>query len=1329
MRTRNQNKDPKENAKEYKKLLEKDFESSSSESGYEYDLESDGSDFVVGGNYVDDFVPESKKKSKGTNKKAQGEKVQSTTLFSILQKQQQATAAQKQKQASVPKKNNDIDMNALLKELNVDDDDDPRKKRRMKKAHNKPSVPTSSFGTLHSKEDDIEVDADDIPPPPADDSVQNKDNEISKPTIAAPQKPPETSSIITNNEERNDENKNINTNKPNQKNKKVEKIQNFEILQVSNEGLDLTGSEVDSAPKIEIDLPENGTLDLFLFNIHEEGGQLYLFCKYLYKGSYVTVCIQIGQVSYYLQFLPIPGQEEDLKQEIQQIAKKAHFGILEAEYCEKKYAFDKQNIPRVANWYCIRITSMKCDLKEIPQEGDNYSHVFGLTASLTENFLLKRKISGPSWIRVSNAKKFKQISTCPMFTVKDIESITVLEENQIQTFHHVPPFNICNCAIRTVIDDKTVQQIVMLSMYILYYWDIESFKPARPKQNSVKMITFVCPTKNVSLSSKYVQEFTRNKKTNIQICENEGDLLARFVAQLDEMDIDLLCSFGLTTTDIPLIYEKLAQHKTKGWYNFGRMKRVTPKKGKVDIGLCISGRLPVDLRVSCNEFLHSKVNDFSSIVKECFGEDRQNIDHFDLLKILPDYNSLSNLVSYIQRDAQLVSKLLTHIQVLPLTLEISKRSACPWSRVLMGMASFRCEHLLLHEFSRFNYIMPEKIVAGPNSNIYSTKRESKYKGGMVLSPIRGFYDTCILVLDFNSLYPSIIREYNICFTTVDRDNPDALKSKNSKIHGILPDIMTDLLNARGTIKQDLKRLNEELDSKSRDENLIKLDIMRSTIKEKAVKVLANSIYGYLGFKSSRFQAKELASLITEQGRSILADTVKTMTNMCGSETAVIYGDTDSVMVNSGVKNVDEAKKKAIELSSAISKKYKYLKLGIDYVFLKMLLVAKKKYAALVYFDPPRNPDLQTKGLDMVRRDWSNLTKNMSWFIIHEFMKDGQEKDQAVSNILSELTSISTALRNNGVLDQENHPSATHKKNIELYELVIHKALKKNLDQYDNSSKNPPHVIVAQRMKERGLSVVKDDTIGYVICKAETKDIGSKARAIEEVTSFDEIDIEWYLVNQLLHPLWRLCEPFGEMQLSQLANALGCHMHVPIEQTSTDIDNNSCFQIPRSSELIFTCRGCNQAIRLTPNYQECLICPQCQFKNNWKEVSNQLTEHVRNFLINPKLKDILTDFPKLYKCDGYLCNFKTSQLPVSTMTISHINEFKKDKSNMCHGNITPILSNVDLFNTLRYFKALFEKPSKTGDIPEFREYMLQVMKTFYETHGFTKVNFQTLLKKD
>ena len=98
----------------------------------------------------------------------------------------------------------------------------------------------------------------------------------------------------------------------------------------------------------------------------------------------------------------------------------------------------------------------------------------------------------------------------------------------------------------------------------------------------------------------------------------------------------------------------------------------------------------------------------------------------------------------------------------------------------------RNEYILLHEFHRLKYICPDKSwgkksaaaakaeteeADGTVAQTHKSKRD-KYKGGLVFEPKRGLWDKYILVMDFNSLYPSIIQEYNIDFTTVAKVNSE-----------------------------------------------------------------------------------------------------------------------------------------------------------------------------------------------------------------------------------------------------------------------------------------------------------------------------------------------------------------------------------------------------------------------------------------------------------------------------------------------------------------------------------------------------------------------------
>jgi DNA polymerase alpha subunit A len=488
------------------------------------------------------------------------------------------------------------------------------------------------------------------------------------------------------------------------------------------------------------------------------------------------------------------------------------------------------------------------------------------------------------------------------------------------------------------------------------------------------------------------------------------------------------------------------------------------------------------------------------------------------------------------------------------------------------------------------------------------------------------------------------------------------------------------------------------------------------IKEKAVKVLANSIYGYLGYQHSRFQAKKLAALVTEQGRFILKSTEEAIRNE-GYE--VIYGDTDSVMFDSRVSDPSEANAKAEKLAIYISKRYNFLRLAVDFIFVKMLLVQKKKYAALVWNSRTNTTRIERKGLDMVRRDWSEQTKSMSEFVIQQFMagSGANGRDGAINTIITELEVVSEMLRNSG--SKVERPSLSHPDGLVIDDLVILKALKKNLDQYpDNDAL--PHVSVARLMASRGEAISQNMTIKYVICKCDDRELGKKARPPEDVVEFADADVEWYLSNQLLHPLWRLCEPFGGMDMSMISRALGLQTASSLTAEFArhgERDGGAADLIPRICELGYQCRGCGQTITIRAGSANWFRYVVCDFVHSPKFVANQLAFFVRDF----------AGKPQRLKCDGYLCDYESPDIPVFAKYAVHNNMYRDSKA--CRGLLQPALLTVDLFNTLRYFVELFRKGKTVESEVEakFREEMFEIANAVLQMHPFAKVSFRSLFQ--
>jgi DNA polymerase alpha subunit A len=341
--------------------------------------------------------------------------------------------------------------------------------------------------------------------------------------------------------------------------------------------------------------------------------------------------------------------------------------------------------------------------------------------------------------------------------------------------------------------------------------------------------------------------------------------------------------------------------------------------------------------------------------------------------------SLSELIKLAKTDCEYTMRLMYEMNVLPLALQITTIAGNLMSRTLRGGRSERNEFLLLHAFNEKNYILPDKLALSGKrdqpSEQSGKRKKAAYSGGLVLDPIVGFYDKFTLLMDFNSLYPSIIQEYNICFTTIDPPAKGTVNVKDGESSITASLILPDASMEMGILPRQIRRLVES--RRDVKKLMAKPDLpadlrMQYNIRQLALKLTANSMYGCLGFSRSRFFAQHLAALITEKGREILLNTKSVLEKLSYS---IIYGDTDSIVINTNSCDYNEVYNIGLNIKQHINKIYRNIELDIDGVYKFLLLLKKKKYAALTVSKTKTGEFVykaELKGLDIVRRDWSRI---------------------------------------------------------------------------------------------------------------------------------------------------------------------------------------------------------------------------------------------------------------------------------------------------------------------------------------------------------------------
>ncbi|MFH0971552.1 MAG: DNA-directed DNA polymerase [Candidatus Micrarchaeota archaeon] len=594
--------------------------------------------------------------------------------------------------------------------------------------------------------------------------------------------------------------------------------------------------------------------------------------------------------------------------------------------------------------------------------------------------------------------------------------------------------------------------------------------------------------------------FTFQKKVrdeNAHVSATEKEMLEAFGDFLKRKKVDLLATYNGDQFDLPYLRDRAKV--LKAGMHLGR-DRAPPKSKSLGLRIqtSLNGRIHFDV-FPIVSFLNTigayKLARLTleNVYFEILGGKKLDVKKENIWR---DWDSndpakLKYLAEYCENDAVAAYRLAMH--VMPLEIELCRLTGTSIFDATRSTSGQLIEMLLMREAFKAHEIIPNK----PKYEEVQKRLANPVEGAFVKLPSPGGYEN-IAVLDFRSLYPSIIISHNIDPSTLNCKCCSREESYVSpqghrfckKRKGLIPRVLQFVLNSRYEINGKMKELKK--DGKEEGFGYKEMDA-----RQWALKIMANSMYGYLLYARSRYYSREAGESVTAYAREYIQ---KTMEKAKEFGMDVLYGDTDSIFLLYGKK---EDEHKVTEFQHRINSELpEGLELELEDIYPRGIFVskkqeekgAKKKYALI-----NRAGKIKIRGFELVRRDWSKVAKDTQRKVLEIILKEG--------DVTKAIVLVREVIEN---LKSGNTP---------LEELSIMTQLKKQAGSYDIIS---PEVSAVQKAKKAG--VVLDDMpmISYVITKMG-KTISEKATIVEMAKDYDP---DYYINNQVLPAVLKILSAFG-----------------------------------------------------------------------------------------------------------------------------------------------------------------------------------------------------------
>lgn len=709
---------------------------------------------------------------------------------------------------------------------------------------------------------------------------------------------------------------------------------------------------------------------------------------------------------------------------------------------------------------------------------------------------------------------------------------------------------LCERTIRTS-NISEVQKIANSSLKYMAF-DIECLPHdggmPTPEVSPVIMVSFAFePAYKGHKTLVLVMKEVEGVDEDVEMLPEESDLLDRFFEIIRDYDPDVITGYNINGFDVPYITDRVKLLNESGSNinsAVGRDSRVLNYRKVINRTIVsITGRVVVDSLPLIRQQFSLKRYTLRNVSKELLNMEKLDVDAADMEEHWNDSGEkIRKFIDYSRRDSELALDLLLDLKLLDKYIALSRVSGVLLQDTVSGGQTNMVEHILLTEFGKQGRVMSTK--PDEETSAFRRKQNEGLKGGAVLEPEKGLHKN-VIVLDYKSLYPTIMMAHNLCYTTVvapgKYPEDKVIKSpskgefvKPEMFKGIVPSVLEALLDKRVETKNLMKQASDEGEYQVLDATQL------------ALKILLNSFYGYSGYARARLYSLQMANSVTSIGRGNIARTEDIVCNRIGKvilrgneaylldeidelrdddkvvKLSVAYGDTDSVFVHckneqdlefeEGVFSLDDSALVGKKVASIVTASLPDpMELEFEAAAKRVLLIAKKRYAQWI-FEPTNDgwtDSIKVKGLETVRRDWCELTSKMLNRVLELVLKEGD-----IEGSVEHVRDLVDRVRN---LDAQ--------KDADLFEdLVLTKNFSKSPKSYKNKQ---PHLTVVENIQRRtGVRPSIGERIPFVI-------IAGKGLFVDRAEDPDYVrennvplDVDYYIQKQMLPPVERILSVFG-----------------------------------------------------------------------------------------------------------------------------------------------------------------------------------------------------------